>query len=873
MRIKTKLLIIVAFALMLSFTVQLSFAAPPLQDPPKQPPTEYNPHKLNELQSLDQDAINKIDRQVIQELATSNQTDYFIWLREKADLRPATLLATKEEKGRFVFETLRRTAERSQASLKTMLDQQSIEYQAFYISNKILVRQGQASQLASFAIHPDVAKITPNRQYKLPEPIRSPITSISTLNAESNIQFINADDVWAMGITGQGTVLAGNDTGLDWDHPALIEHYRGWNGVTADHNYSWWDATGTYTTEPGDGDGHGTHTTGTMVGAQGDQNQIGVAPGAKAIHCKNLDDFGFGNDQWITECFQWNLAPWDLNGANPMPELAPDAVNNSWGGPVSTEFEDEIDALQAAGILVEFSAGNSGPGCSTLGSPGDHAQVLTTGSVDHSGGFLPGTITWFSSRGPSFHDVNATIPDIMAPGENILSSVPGNQYAAFSGTSMSGPHTTALIGLMWSANPGLRGQLDLTTQIILDTAIPLQGQSGSNCGGNYDTGPNFDWGYGTIDAYAAVQEAILYGSTGYISGYITDQNTSAPISEATIQASANQTFTFQTRSDSTGYYSLLAFEDDYTVDVSRYGYVSAQITNISVISETTTTLDISLTPASIHTVSGTVTDAQTGWPLTAQIDIDGYPHGPIFTNPLDGSYSVELAGSVEYTFRVTTDQHFEEARTVGFINSDQTEDFALTPDLSIGCPPGGVEVTLFEDDFETGFLSANWTTVTTGTGQIQVSSLYPYEGVFGGVLDSNIFAGDGTASLIYTEAFSTGEQVNLSFWWRDFYYGSGAEDGIYLSSDNGATWTNVYSFEGYHPQYQQSRIDLQAAAQNLGLGLNDEYLVKFYFEGFHYAPYDGIALDFISLSTCNANTVGRVIGHILDENTGLPLSN
>ncbi len=126
-------------------------------------------------------------------------------------------------------------------------------------------------------------------------------------------------------------MLAGNDTGLDWQHPAILNHYRGWNGAVADHNYNWWDATDTYPNGPADGFGHGTHTTGTMVGDDGGANQIGVAPGSQTIHCKNMDDFGGGWDDTFIECFQWDLAPWDLSGLNPRPDLAPDAVTNSWG--------------------------------------------------------------------------------------------------------------------------------------------------------------------------------------------------------------------------------------------------------------------------------------------------------------------------------------------------------------------------------------------------------------------------------------------------------------------------------------------------------------------------------------------------------------
>lgn len=452
---------------------------------------------------------SKIEPLVLEEVAAKGSTDFFIWMAETADLSPAYAMDSKLEKGTFVFNALRETAEASQQELRAYLDAQGITYQPFYIANKVLVQGGSGELVQAVAARPDVARITANHLYQLDEPFIDPNPPEVV---GSNIAFVNANDVWALGYNGAGTVLAGNDTGLDWDHPAIINQYRGWNGSSANHNYNWWDATGTYPTVPNDGHGHGTHTTGTMVGDDGGTNQIGMAPGAKTVHCKNMTNSGSGNDSTFTTCFQWDLAPWNLSGANPDPAMAPDAINNSWGywGGNAPQFENEIAALRAAGIVVEVSAGNEGPSCATLRSPGDYDQSLTTGSVQHSGGVLPGSITSFSSRGPSDLYPNIHMPDVMAPGQNINSSLPGGGYSGptWSGTSMAGPHVAGLIGLIWDAAPALQGNVIQTEQIIKDTAVRLTGQTGSNCGGNYTVGPNNDWGYGTIDALAAVNAAI-----------------------------------------------------------------------------------------------------------------------------------------------------------------------------------------------------------------------------------------------------------------------------------------------------------------------------------------------------------------------------
>ena len=145
---------------------------------------------------------------------------------------------------------------------------------------------------------------------------------------------------------------------MRWTHNALKPQYRGWNGSTADHNYNWHDsihsgggACGPNTQAPCDDNGHGTHTTGTTSGDDGAGNQIGVAPGAKWIGCRNMDQ-GNGTPATYTECFQFFIAPTDLNGQNPDPTLRPHVMNNSWGCPPS-----EGCAPDTLRTIVENTAG------------------------------------------------------------------------------------------------------------------------------------------------------------------------------------------------------------------------------------------------------------------------------------------------------------------------------------------------------------------------------------------------------------------------------------------------------------------------------------------------------------------------------------
>ena len=644
---------------------------------------------------VEQDVLDKVEPLVLQELDAQGRTDFFLWLAEQADVSGASRIPDRLARRTYVYETLRATAERTQASLRRFLDAQGVAYRPYYIVNAILVKGGDYDLLVSLARRPEVESITADHRFQAIDPneARNAVSAPRPNAVEPNISFIKADQVWAMGYTGQGTVLAGNDTGLDEDHPAIARHYRGClNPPTCsseDHNYNWWDATGTYPTDPYDGHGHGTHTTGTMVGDDGGTNQIGVAPGAQTIHCKNMDNGGYGQDSWFLTCFEWDLAPWDLNHQNPDPTKAPDAVNNSWGywGGGYNAFRTAINNLQAAGTAVEVSAGNEGPSCYSLRSPGDYYEVLTTGSVNHAYAF-PGLLTGFSSRGPSSLDPGYYFPDIMAPGENVRSSLPGNNYAYWSGTSMAGPHATALIGLMWSACPAFQGMVNETYDIIKATAAPLTGQGGSNCGGDYTTGPNNDWGYGTIDAVAAVNGILaLCTGQGWLDGHVTDSLTGQPIEDATIVAARTQGGSWTRHTDATGYYTMTVPQGDFTVTATHPHYTTDVQTTV-VYTDTVTTLDFSLTPRG--RLFGYVTDYDNGFPLEgATVTADD---GTSDDTDATGYYEMYLDAGTHVVTATMQNYAPDTASVVIVAGQDTQQDFRLQAAISF--IPSPVHVTL-----------------------------------------------------------------------------------------------------------------------------------------------------------------------------------
>lgn len=467
----------------------------------------------------------KVDDSLLAEAEVDDETTFLVVLAAQAHLRDAPRLATKAARGEFVFERLTAVANRTQPPLRRFLAQRGASFQSFWIVNMLAVR-GDAALIEALAQRDDVARIAPNRASRLDGPVDTVETAVplAVQAVEWGLRKVNADDVWALGYTGQGVVVAGQDTGYEWDHSALKQQYRGWDSgtSTASHDYNWHDAIhaidsnnsgpnpcGLDSPEPCDDNNHGTHTMGTIVGDDGAANQIGMAPGAAWIACRNMER-GYGTPATYAECFEWFIAPTDINGANPDTSKAPHVINNSWGCPPSegctdpTILQQVVENTRAAGIVVVVSAGNEGSACSTVANPAaiyDAAfSVAATDTNDSAASF--------SSRGPVTVDgSNRFKPDIAGPGVFVRSSVRGDSYGTSSGTSMAGPHVAGLVALLISADPSLAGEVDKLEQIVRNTAVPLT--TTQECGGLPGThSPNHTFGYGRIDALAAVNYAL-----------------------------------------------------------------------------------------------------------------------------------------------------------------------------------------------------------------------------------------------------------------------------------------------------------------------------------------------------------------------------
>ncbi|GAM14508.1 S8 family peptidase [Mesobacillus selenatarsenatis] len=432
---------------------------------------------------------------------------------KKASLKKATPAKAKSMKRSTVVSELKAKAQQTQFDVLEYLRKQekkgiAKDVHSYYVVNGIAVTATREvmEKVAGFQ---EVDKILPNETRQLFVPEKSAVAvqdpAAKTNSIEWNIDRVGAPAVWDMGIDGSGITVASIDTGVQWNHPALRDQYRGYDAVTgeASHADHWFDAVAGQSA-PYDDHGHGTHVTGTMVGAERDgANAIGVAPGAKWIAVKAFTAAG-GTDVDLLEAGEWILAP------NGNPDLAPDVVNNSWGGGAGMDewYRPMVQAWRAAEIFPEFSAGNTtfsnpgGPG--SVANPANYPESVATGATD-----INNNLGSFSLLGPSpYGEIK---PELSAPGVNIRSSVPGGGYeGGWNGTSMAGPHVSAAVALLLQANSNLR--VDELEEILMTTALPLTDNA-------YPESPNNGYGAGLLNVFDAVSSVV--SGLGKLKGQVT----------------------------------------------------------------------------------------------------------------------------------------------------------------------------------------------------------------------------------------------------------------------------------------------------------------------------------------------------------------
>lgn len=437
---------------------------------------------------------------------------------------------TKEDKTTQMYDALSTLATDTQRPIIDSLISWGIPYRSYYIVNAIRtildsVTLTKIKDLAGIqSILPDFPLMAPSEPM-----ISGDIRRMDTL-MHWGIGHIGADQAWKKGITGQGVIVAGLDTGMEWNHDFLKKSYRGWHEEGfVEHDYNWYDGInqrilpagnttrdtmpnpcGLSTNTPCDDHGHGSFTMGLVTGYH-DNRHVGIAPGARWIGCRVMDR-GIGILSTYLSGLEWCLAPTDRDGLNPKPALAPDIITNSWGCPHQEGcipqnywmLDSAASRLSRAGILVISSAGNDGrEGCGSLINPlAIFQSVFTVGATDRQD-----SITAFSSRGTSIAN-DFIKPDVVAPGQSITSIYPDGGFRTSNGTSISAPIVAGIAALILEANPKLRGHPDLIREIITQSAVPLLENPCTTA--QY---PNPVYGYGRVNATEAIELARTYQPT------------------------------------------------------------------------------------------------------------------------------------------------------------------------------------------------------------------------------------------------------------------------------------------------------------------------------------------------------------------------
>ena len=414
--------------------------------------------------------------------------------------------ADLQDRAYTVITALQRKADETQPAVISSLNGRSSSevknIERFWVANMLLV-EAIPAVLMELSQRRDVAYLDLDAELEWDRPVsRQPAPIESPNGIEPGIAAINAPAMWRDGYTGAGTIVMNIDTGVDGNHVALNYKWRGAQpGVPA--SAAWFDPNYN-STFPNDCDGHGTHTIGTMNGlAPSTHDTVGVAPGAQWIAAMTLC-LG-AHTSYSIAAFQWAMNP---DGNPATIDDMPVAIGNSWYDPsisASTEcnpaynpYINVIGAVEAAGIAVVFSAGNSGPGAQTITQPKnvniDPVHFWATGAVN--GNTVGYPIASFSSRGPVVPACSTGVPSLdikpeaCAPGVNVRSSTPNNTYSYYDGTSMACPHVVGAIALLKQAHPTLTGhELKMA---LYQTAVDLGA-----------TGEDNTYGMGIIDVYAA----------------------------------------------------------------------------------------------------------------------------------------------------------------------------------------------------------------------------------------------------------------------------------------------------------------------------------------------------------------------------------
>lgn len=445
--------------------------------------------------------------------------------------RRANYFATRAERREFVVNELKDFAASTQYDLRRSLTEMErnglvTEPTVLWMANALYFDATKAA-IQDLARRNDIEIIGFAMEHNWIPDGEEPQPASATREITQNITKVGADQVWELGYTGEGVVVAVIDTGVNYNHVDLADHL--WEGGSdfPHHGYDVFNNDN----DPMDDQGHGSHCAGTVCGDGSGPSQTGMAPDATLMCVKCLGSDGNGGAQSISAGIQWAV------------EHGCDMFSMSLGIPNSsiserTLLRNTCVAALDAGVVAAIAAGNEGdsqgqypipnnvrvPGSCPPPymddiqgeNPGDLSCSVCIGAVDYND-----AAAYFTSHGPvtwtntTFADypynpgIGLIRPDVCAPGVNIKSIdySTNSGYTSMSGTSMATPCAAGCMALMLSKDINLMPAE--VCRILEETAVPLT------------SGKSNTVGFGRINVLAAV-EAIQLGAIRYNAFEIND---------------------------------------------------------------------------------------------------------------------------------------------------------------------------------------------------------------------------------------------------------------------------------------------------------------------------------------------------------------
>ena len=444
----------------------------------------------------------------------------FVIMKQQYDreqlCRRADYYTTRAARREFVVNELKQFAEASQYDIRTSLAEMKrsdmvTEPEILWMANALYFSATKQA-IYDLAKRKDVEILGFDEEKEILFDEESRPTS-NTRDIAPNVTQVNADQVWDLGYTGQGIVVAVIDTGVNYEHLDLADHL--WDGGS-DFPHHGWDI-GDDDNDPMDESGHGTHCAGTVCGDGGGGRMTGMAPDVSLMCVKARGSSGYTVAK-TCNCMQWAVE----HGADVF------SMSLGWSNPSISErvlFRNTCGAVLDAGVIGSIAAGNEGNklhvypipnnvrfpgGCPPpymdpiqQGNPGGLSCVVCVGNVNYNDVASPsssrGPVTWTNTSYGDYPYVSGSStqfglirPDVCAPGTSIISADYSNNngYCVKSGTSMATPCVAGCMALMLSKNPELTPAE--ICRILEETAVP-RAEGKSNI-----------YGYGRVDALAAI---------------------------------------------------------------------------------------------------------------------------------------------------------------------------------------------------------------------------------------------------------------------------------------------------------------------------------------------------------------------------------